>query len=69
MTVELDRKDLVNLLTSIKPNYEMMNHLITLGFGTHIGGFNDRWDWKVNKIYDSNLSDKEIYVLYKHLKK
>lgn len=47
----------------------MMNHLITLGFGTHIGGFNDRWDWKVNKIYDSNLSDEEIYVLYKHLKK
>ena len=47
----------------------MMNHLITLGFGTHIGGFNDRWDWNPNKIYDSNLSDEAIYVLYKHLKK
>ncbi len=69
MIVELDRNDLINLLTSLKPNYEMMNYLTNLDFGIHIGGFNDKWDWFPNKIYDSNLSNEEIYVLYKQLKK
>ena len=69
MTVELDRWDLIRLLTSINPDYEFINDLKNLGFGTYIGGFNDRWDWKPNKIYDSNLSDEEIYELYKKLKK
>ena len=68
MTVELDRWDLVRLLTSINPDYEFINDLKNLGFGTYIGGFNDRWDWKPNKICDSKLSDEEIYELYKKLK-
>ena len=68
MTVELDRWDLVRLLTSINPDYEFINDLKKLGFGKYIGGFNDIWDWKPNKIYDSSLSDEEIYEIYKKLK-
>lgn len=68
MIVELDRKDIVNLLTSLTPMHSDMNKLIDLGFGEHIGGFNDKWEWRSQQIFTSNLSDEEIYALYKHLK-
>ena len=68
MTIEVDRKDLVRLLTNVNPNYSYMTKLTNLGFGEYIGGFCDKWYWNFDKIYDSKLSDEEIYNLYKLIK-
>lgn len=69
MTIEVDRKDLVKLLTGVNPNYSDMGKLEKLGFGQYIGGFCDKWDWNFDKIYGSKLTDEEIYNLYKLITK
>lgn len=68
MLVELDRWELVRLVTGLSPDYSDMNELMKRGFGQYIGGFNDRWDWNHNAIYNSKLFDEDIYDLYLQLK-
>ena len=69
MTIEVNRKELVRLLTTLNPDYSDMDKLKKLGFGRYIGGFCEKWEWEFDNMYDSILSDEEIYDLYKLIKR
>lgn len=66
MKVELDRKDIINLLKGAVPPYEMMNRLIELKLGSYTGGFSDKWDWDID--IKSELSDNALFNIYKSIK-
>ena len=44
MIVDLDRKDIISLLTGIKPNHSVMDK-IPKEFGYYVGGFVNDWQW------------------------
>ena len=62
MIVDLDRKDIISLLTGIKPNHSVMDK-IPEEFGYYVGGFVNDWQW--NYISENvSYSDEQLYDLY-----
>ena len=62
MKVDLDREDIISLLTGSKPNYSVMNK-IPKELGSYIGGFVDDWSW--NNINENvSYTDEQLYDLY-----
>lgn len=69
MTCELSKKDLWRLLRGTEPpTYEWMGRLEKLGLGSYRGGFSDKWEYK--SIFDvpENLSEEEMWDLYKQMR-
>ena len=69
MNYELSKMDLWRLLRGTEPpTYKWMEKLERLGLGTYIGGFSDRWQY--NSIFDipENLSEEEMWELYKQMR-
>lgn len=62
MIVDLDRKDIINLLRGSSPSYEVWNS-IPQELGSFHGGMSDGWDWN-NINLDAPYSDKYLYDLY-----
>ena len=61
MIVDLDRKDIISLLTGIQPNYSVIDK-IPEEFGYYVGGFNI---WRWNTISENmSYSDEQLYDLY-----
>ena len=67
MLVELNRSQIIALLTSIYPPYEWINELQHRKMGRYVGGMNDHWEWDAHAIYESNLFDEDLYELYQEL--
>lgn len=67
MLVELNRKQIIGLLTSICPPYEWINELQHRKMGRYVGGMNDHWEWDHYAIYESNLFDEDIWELYNEI--
>lgn len=61
MQVELDKVDLVNLVSSIGPYYSLFHNPLVSKFGEWQGG-QDRWAW--NKYMLKELSEEDLYYLY-----
>lgn len=51
------------------PTYEWISRLIKLGLGAYRGGFYDRWEY--NSIFEipENVSEEEMWDLYKQMQK
>ena len=62
MLVDLDRKDIISLLTGCKPNYNVIDK-IPKEFGSYVGGFVNDWQWN-NISEDTSYSDEQLYGLY-----
>lgn len=61
MIVDLDRKDIISLLTGIQPNYSVMDK-IPKEFGYYVDWFNI---WRWNDISENmSYSDEQLYDLY-----
>ena len=61
MIVDLDRKDIISLLTGSQPNYSVIDK-IPEEFGYYVGGFNI---WRWNDISENvSYSDEQLYDLY-----
>ena len=61
MIVDLDRKDIISLLTGIKPNHSVMDK-IPEELGYYVDGFNI---WRWNDISENvSYSDEQLYDLY-----
>ena len=61
MIVDLDRKDIISLLTGSQPNYSVIDK-IPEEFGYYVGGFNI---WRWNNISENvSYSDEQLYDLY-----
>lgn len=62
MIVDLDRKDIISLLTGSKPNDIVMDK-IPEELGSYVSGFVDDWQW--NDISENvSYSDEQLYDLY-----
>lgn len=69
MNCELSKKDLWRLLKGTEPpTYEWIEKLEKSGLGSYRGGFSDRWEY--NGIFDvpNNLSEEEMWELYKQMR-
>ena len=61
MIVDLDRKDIISLLTGSQPNYSVVDK-IPEEFGYYVSGFNI---WRWNDISENvSYSDEQLYDLY-----
>jgi hypothetical protein len=67
MTIEVDKKDLVNLIAGTSlPSYDYINEFTQIGAGEYIGGFYDRWEW--NKSGLEKLDENTLLEIYKKVK-
>ena len=61
MIVDLDRKDIISLLTGSQPNYSVIDKTPE-EFGYYVDGFNI---WRWNDISENvSYSDEQLYDLY-----
>lgn len=68
MLVELNRSQIIILLTSIDPPWEWIDELTRRGMGRFVGGMREHWEWDHRAIYKSNLFDEDLYELYQELR-
>lgn len=62
--VDLDRIDIVYLLTGISPMYGIIDK-IPSDLGYFVGGFVDYWEWSPKTyIYESKYTDEQLYDFY-----
>jgi hypothetical protein len=66
MKVELDKEDLVNLVSGISPSYIQIIKPEFKKLGEYNGSY-DRWSWYDYALQE--LSEKELYSLYTRCKK
>jgi hypothetical protein len=66
MEVDLDKEDLIALVRSTDPNYELFENPFVKPFGDYQGGFYDRWIWKVSDLH--KLTEHRLWELYKMCK-
>lgn len=69
MKIELDKIDVIRLIVSCCPDYNVMDKFKKLGY--YVGGHCDRWEWNdISNNCWSHCSTEELYELYiKYLKK
>lgn len=68
MLVELNRSQIITLLTSIDPSWGWIDELTRRGMGRFVGGMSEHWEWDHRAIYKSNLFDEDLYELYQELR-
>jgi hypothetical protein len=65
MLVELSRRDLATLLGGTLVPLDMTEEVMDLGFGW----FNDMFFWDITAVIESNVSDEDLFDLYKRIQK
>ncbi len=69
MNYELSKMDLWRLLRGTEPpTFKWMEKLEKLGLGTYRGGFSDRWEYNSIFAIPENLSEEEMWELYKQMR-
>lgn len=63
MLVELSRRDLATLLGGTFVPLDMTEEVMELGFGW----FNDMFFWDITAVIESNVSDEDLFDLYKRI--
>ena len=63
MLVELSRRDLATLLAGTLVPLDMTEEVMDLGFGW----FNDMFFWDIAAVIESNVSDEDLFHLYKRI--
>lgn len=61
MLVELDKTDIIRLITGLSPDYDQMDDR----YGRYCGGFKDEWKWDWYKLAD--LSEAQLWEYYQKL--
>ena len=69
MNCELSKMDLWRLLRGTEPpTFKWVEKLEKLGLGTYLGGFSDRWEYNSIFAIPENLSEEEMWELYKQMR-
>lgn len=69
MTCELSKMDLWRLLRGTEPTtFEWIEKLEKLGLGRYVGGFSDHWEYNSTLSIPENLSEEELWELYKQMR-
>lgn len=58
--IELDRKDILNMVMGTSPYYKAYEHPLVKKCGQHVGGFVDSWRWDI----PDDVTTKELVELY-----
>ena len=69
MLVELNRSQIITLLTSIDPSWGWIDELTRRGMGRFVGGMGEHWEWDRRAIYKSNLFDEDLYEWSQELRR
>ena len=70
MLIEVDKKDLIDMIKSIKPDMDTCIELTSEGWMDDIGnGWSCGWEWN-RKFLDflTTLEEEDIYEIYKNYK-
>jgi hypothetical protein len=67
MKKELDKDDLISLVTGTDPNYSVMNYPPIKNSGSYMGGFYDNWNWETTKLMF--LDEETLWDIYIKCKK
>lgn len=67
MTIKVNKKDLVNLITGASPSFDLINQFTEMGIGNYIGGHADRWSW--NRTTLETLNEDDLLEIYKKMRK
>ena len=64
MKIDLQKEDLINLVTSVQPSYDLMETSLInpLGRYWNAGG----WDWYKHEL--NELSERKLYDIYQVVK-
>ena len=62
MKVDLEKKDLIHLVTGISPYYSLFEELTASGAGVYCGGFSEHWEWNKPKL--EKMSEEKLFELY-----
>lgn len=62
MIVELDKKDLANLVRGVSPYYDLFDHPLITKCGSWVGGMHDHWRWYY--AFEDKLTEEELYEVY-----
>ena len=63
MLVELSRRDLATVLAGTYVPLDMTEEVMDLRFGW----FNDMFFWDIAAVIESNVSDEDLFDLYKRI--
>ena len=66
MTLDLDKNDLIALVTGTSPYYDIMENDVVKKAGDYCGGMNDHWRWKNYALLE--MSEEELFSLYQMCK-
>lgn len=66
MKIEVDKKDLENMIKGVEPSYDVMDMLCFKGLGSYVGGHSDKWVWSY--IFPTDLTLQELYDIYLSIK-
>ena len=68
MNLDLTKKDLWILIRGLTPpSYDWINKLETMGFGSYVGGFADKWNY--NPVWQvPDMSEEELWGIYLEMK-
>jgi hypothetical protein len=64
MLVDLSAEEIVLLIRSEWPEYEIMDHIRIRMFGRYVGGMNDRWVWEPASSPVWDLREDQLYETY-----
>jgi len=67
ITIEVNKEDLVNLVTGTSPSFDLINPFTEMGIGNYIGGHADRWSW--NRSTLEKLDEHELLEIYNRMRK
>lgn len=67
MLVELEKHDIINLVTSANPPYALINEFEEKEYGSLCGGFAEKWKQNCSKLLE--LSETDLFAIYQKLKK
>lgn len=66
MFIDLDKSDLVRLVSSCGPSYEDMSNFEKLDLGKYCGGFVERWEWNDSTL--ESFDESKLLDLYGYLR-
>ena len=66
MELNLSKEDLINLVTSQQPGYDLFDNLLVKNGGSYQGSYNDRYVWDLKKL--NEYSEQDLFNLYELLK-
>lgn len=65
MFCELNKENLISLIISIDPTYDLILKYRFLNLGEYVGGLGDHWEWDKSAL--NEISEENLWEIYKEV--